>query len=291
MITPTTEPQLCRLPDILLGGAAPPFDRVTVYDHRGHHAASRTMVAFTQNAIAVVIGGSKQLMDGQQVGQLGAGDVVLYAPGNVLSTSMTEDAKDYRSLILFFSDPMLRAFIAKHDIGAVGAASGAAFANLGSLPAIGRLAETMVEEMDAGRPPSPAVAALTLELALLLAVETRGPQVMSLFQRQSIGRAGLRLQKVMETHWHRNLALADLAFLCGMSLSTFKRAFEAHYGQSPGRWLQERRLRHASHLLLAERRRASEVFEMVGYANHSVFSHSFKKHFGVSPRDFQASAD
>ena len=249
------------------------------------------MVAFTQNAIAVVIGGSKQLMDGQQVGQLGAGDVVLYAPGNVLSTSMTEDAKDYRSLILFFSDPMLRAFIAKHDIGAVGAASGAAFANLGSLPAIGRLAETMVEEMDAGRPPSPAVAALTLELALLLAVETRGPQVMSLFQRQSIGRAGLRLQKVMETHWHRNLALADLAFLCGMSLSTFKRAFEAHYGQSPGRWLQERRLRHASHLLLAERRRASEVFEMVGYANHSVFSHSFKKHFGVSPRDFQASAD
>ena len=65
----------------------------------------------------------------------------------------------------------------------------------------------------------------------------------------------MRLQQVMEMHWHRNLALADLAFLCGMSLSTFKRAFEGHYGQSPGRWLQERRLRHASHLLVAERRR------------------------------------
>lgn len=285
------EPVLCRLPDILLGGVTPADDRVTVYDHRGSHAAPRTMVAFTQSAVAVVIDGAKQLMDGQQVEQLGAGDVVLYAPGNVLSTSIAGPDPDYRSLILFFPDTVLRAFTTKHGAIPVTGASNAAFANLGRVSSVNRLAATMLGEIDVGRAPSPAVAAATLELALLLLVEARGPDVLSLFHRQPIGRAGLRLQQVMEMHWHRNLALVDLAFLCGMSLSTFKRAFEVHYGQSPGRWLQERRLRHASHLLVAEGRRASEVYEMVGYANHSVFSQSFKKHFGVSPRDFQAGVD
>lgn len=285
------EPQLCRLPDILFGGVAPADDRVSVYDHRGNHAAPRTMVAFTQNAIAVVIDGAKQLMDGQQVEQLGPGDVVLYAPGNLLSTSTAGSGRDYRSLILFFSDPVLRAVTAKHGAIPARGASNAAFANLGPVPSIGRLAGTMLEEIDGGRPPSPALATLTLELALLLLVEARGADALSLFQRHPLGRAGQRLHQVMETHWHRNLTLADLAFLCGMSLSTFKRAFEAQYGRSPGRWLQARRLKHASHLLVAQRRRASEVYEMVGYASHSVFSQSFKKHFGVSPRDFQSAGN
>lgn len=290
MTLPPNEPLLCRLPDILLGGVAQADHCVTVYDHRGDNRAPRTMVAFSQNALAVVISGAKRIMDGQQVEQLGPGDVVLYAPGNVLSTNMVDAGGDYRSLILFFSDAVLRAFAAKHGVNSVGGTTGAAFANLGPVPSLGRLADTMLREIDGRGALSPAVAALQLEIALLLLVEVRGHDALSLFQYQHVGRTSLRLQQVVETHWHRNLVLADLAFLCGMSLSTFKRAFEAHYGQSPGRWLQQRRLNHASHLLAAERRRASEVYEMVGYANHSVFSQSFKKHFGVSPRDFQAGA-
>jgi AraC-like DNA-binding protein len=285
------EPALCRLPDILAGGVPPADDRVMLHDHCGRGTPARSMVVFTRNALAVVSRGSKQLIDGGQGVQLTAGDVVLYAPGNVLSTSIADAEVGYRSLILFFSDATLRAFMTRHGIASTGASTDAAFRNLGTVAPVGHLVETMLGEIDAGRRPSPGVAALQLELALLMLVEECGPQVLSLFQRRVVSRAARRLQQVMETHWHRNLALSDLAFLCGMSLSTFKRMFDAQYGQSPGRWLQERRLKHAGHLLVVERRRASEVYEMVGYANHSVFSQSFKKHFGLSPREFQASAD
>src|SRR5690606_5605559 len=105
------------------------------------------------------------------------------------------------------------------------------------------------------------------EQLLLMVLETEGPGAFPLCQRGLAAPVGQRLHQVVEAHWQRNLTLGDLAFLCGMSLSTFKRAFRAHYGVAPGRWLQERRLKHAGHLLVAERRRASEVFEMVGYAN------------------------
>jgi transcriptional regulator GlxA family with amidase domain len=58
------------------------------------------------------------------------------------------------------------------------------------------------------------------------------------------------LEDVMERNCLYNLQLHEYARLCHRSLSTFKRDFQTAYAVPPGRWLLEKRLEAAHHLLL-----------------------------------------
>nr|WP_281064986.1 AraC family transcriptional regulator [Asticcacaulis solisilvae] len=93
----------------------------------------------------------------------------------------------------------------------------------------------------------------------------------------------------MDAHWQNGLSQEELAFLCHMSLSTFKRRFQAVYDMSPGQWLHRRRLDYAAHLLKVERRKASDIYFDVGFATLSSFTQSFKSHYGVTPKAYQTS--
>lgn len=53
----------------------------------------------------------------------------------------------------------------------------------------------------------------------------------------------------IESNQLNKLSLKELAFLCNMSISTFKREFEKHYTESPVKWFQNKRLEYARHLL------------------------------------------
>ena len=280
-------PLICRLPDML--PLRHPKADICLFDHRGDATPARSLISFSRFALAVVLEGEKYLLDAPQTEKIETGDMVLYRPGNVHSTAIASQGR-YRSLILFFTDAVVRGFMARHGVAAGHARGDTCFRKLGRIAAARRVVDGVRADLDVGRHPSEAMMALILEQLLLVVLETEGTDAFSLCNRGLATPVGDRLGQVVETHWQRNLGLEELAFLSGMSLSTFKRAFRVHYGMAPGRWLQERRLRHAGHLLVAERRRASEVFELVGYANHSVFSQRFKKHFGMSPRQFQLSA-
>ncbi|TDX00849.1 helix-turn-helix transcriptional regulator [Dinghuibacter silviterrae] len=91
------------------------------------------------------------------------------------------------------------------------------------------------------------------------------------------------LKRVVEHNIHNNLTLEELAFLCHVSQSTFKRKFEQLFGTPPIRWFHERRMAHAARLLGEHGRKASEIYEDLGYRNLSSFVQAFKKEFGVTP--------
>jgi len=84
---------------------------------------------------------------------------------------------------------------------------------------------------------------------------------------------------------HSNLKLEEIAFLCNMSLSTFKRNFTAEYKVSPGKWLQDKKLQRAKDLLESGHLKSSDIYLEVGYNNLSNFSIAFKNKFGVSPTE------
>lgn len=92
----------------------------------------------------------------------------------------------------------------------------------------------------------------------------------------------------METNIVSNVSVEELAFLCNISLSGFKRHFLRIYGTSPSKWILQRRMEIARELLQHYHGKPSEVYHKVGYANHSSFTKSFKQMFGVTPKEFQA---
>jgi AraC-like DNA-binding protein len=72
-----------------------------------------------------------------------------------------------------------------------------------------------------------------------------------------------------------------------MSLSSFKRRFARIYGNSPNRWLLEKRMERAAKMLRQEKRKASEIYYELGYENLSSFIQSFKQVYGTTPKQYQ----
>lgn len=92
-------------------------------------------------------------------------------------------------------------------------------------------------------------------------------------------------KKVINQNIHSNLGLEEIAFLCNMSLSTFKRRFVKEYGCSPGRCFKEKRLLKVKELLSDRNITPSDIYLDFGYNNLSNFSIAFKKRFGINPSE------
>jgi AraC-like DNA-binding protein len=90
-------------------------------------------------------------------------------------------------------------------------------------------------------------------------------------------------QSIVENSVNSNLSLEDVAFLCHMSLSTFKRNFVREYQTSPGQWFRERRMQTANDILKEGKLTSSDIYLKFGYNNLSNFSAAFKNKFGKYP--------
>ena len=91
------------------------------------------------------------------------------------------------------------------------------------------------------------------------------------------------LARVMENNFCFNLSLKEFASLSARSLSAFKRDFQKQYNSTPGKWLMEKRLHHAKHLIVHRGKTVSEAAFECGFEDRSHFSRAFRKQFGESP--------
>jgi AraC-like DNA-binding protein len=85
----------------------------------------------------------------------------------------------------------------------------------------------------------------------------------------------------MDDNFSFNLKLEEFARLSARSLSAFKRDFQYTYQTSPGKWLMEKRLNHAMHLLTNVNKSVSEAAFESGFESLSHFSRAFRHRFGT----------
>lgn len=88
---------------------------------------------------------------------------------------------------------------------------------------------------------------------------------------------------VMDANFTRHLSLNEFAYLCGRSLSAFKREFHQIYGLPPGQWLLRKRLQRAHDLLTQATTSVSDAGYEAGFENIAHFSRAYKKYYGHSP--------
>ncbi|WP_462250692.1 helix-turn-helix domain-containing protein [Ferruginibacter sp.] len=121
------------------------------------------------------------------------------------------------------------------------------------------------------------------ELILTLADNDTNRELLCYFCGLLHAPQSVLLQTVMEDNFCFNLKMEDYAKLSYRSLSAFKRDFEQHYNTSPGKWLMEKRLQHARHLITFVGKSVSDAAFESGFESVSHFSRAFSKQFGTSP--------
>lgn len=83
------------------------------------------------------------------------------------------------------------------------------------------------------------------------------------------------------------LSIEELAKSCCYSLSTFKRRFSEQYNLPPHRWILRCRLSLACLILSTTDESISSVASTCGFINNSHFIATFRRHFGLTPRQYR----
>ena len=104
-------------------------------------------------------------------------------------------------------------------------------------------------------------------------------------------RSSSAVREHIERHFaDPGLSLAALAGVAGWSPSHLIRAFRAATGQSPHRWLPQRRLDEACRLLDLGQHSVTEICWLAGFGSLSHFMTTFRRETGVSPGAFRRRA-
>lgn len=96
-----------------------------------------------------------------------------------------------------------------------------------------------------------------------------------------------QIQDYIEEHLAEAIAIEDMAALVPMSQFHFARAFKAATGETPHKYLIQRRMERAKVLLTVTPLAIAEVAYRVGFSNQSHFTTHFRKATGVTPKDYR----
>lgn len=92
---------------------------------------------------------------------------------------------------------------------------------------------------------------------------------------------------LMQARLAEGVGLDDAAASVGLSPWHFARAFKASVGATPNRWLTERRIDLAKHLLADRRQSLTEVALAVGFGSQSAFGAAFRRVVGLTPGEYR----
>lgn len=272
-----------NIPESYLPAAAP-LPELMFYDFRMTEDVIKSKVQLSMHMFSFLRTGRKVVHIEDAFVDVNPEQSLLIRNGNALWTELPDTGDVYCCKLLFFSESVLQRFLDQHpDAALPGDASMPYFviANDAYLQAYIQTLETMAM-IDAT--PQPELLELKFnEILLYLRNKYGSPFLSFLRSLAASSRSGFR--QIVEKHVHTALKVREIAFLCNMSLSTFKRHFIGIYGAAPGQWYKVRRLETARGLLLNGKHKPSDIYLEFGYNNLSNFSTAFKTMFGQSPRD------
>jgi AraC family transcriptional regulator, arabinose operon regulatory protein len=92
----------------------------------------------------------------------------------------------------------------------------------------------------------------------------------------------------IDEHYAADIVLQDVAAASNLSPSRLSGLFKKETGSSVMAYRNELRLVQAAQLLLHSKLRIADIGNQVGYSEQAFFSRIFRKHLGMSPRQYRA---
>jgi AraC family transcriptional regulator len=92
-----------------------------------------------------------------------------------------------------------------------------------------------------------------------------------------------RITRMIDERMARTVSVGDLAAAIGVSTSFFSRSFHAFSGTTPQRYVTQRRLYRARHLLVTTDMRLADIAAECGFSSQAHMSRVFSDHTGRPP--------
>ena len=255
-----------------------------VYDFKMSANVVKSKVNLGMNMFSFLQIGKKQVHFAGTTVAVNKDQSLLLKKGNWLWTELLDTEAVYYCKLLFFSESILKQFLEKHTSFNEIKEYDQPYFIIANDAYITSYLNSLSTIRDAPAIFMKNLLSLKFEELMMYLLQKYGIA----FERylySLIGDESSPFKKIVESKIHSNLKLEEIAFLCHMSLSTFKRHFTKEYKVSPGKWLQDMRLKKAKETLEQGNLKPSEIYLEFGYNNLSNFSIAYKNKFGYSPRE------
>ena len=207
---------------------------------------------------------------------------LLIKSGNCLWSELMDNDDVYYCKLFFFSESKLRDFLRKHSQFTPKEEETPSYFIIENDAYIHSYLNSLSNVADAPTIFMENLLEVKFEELMLYLLNKYG-QAFETYLQSLISKERSAFKRVVEKNVYSNLKVDEIAFLCQMSLSTFKRNFIKEYKTSPGKWLQDKRLRKAKDLIKEGKLKSSDIYMDFGYNSLSNFSAAFKNKFGKSP--------
>ncbi len=256
---------------------------IQVFDYCSSREISRQQIILNQNTFSFLIEGTKEVVFDSSTLSIDNSSFLIMKSGHCLMTERLSEVRNYRSILLFFTNDMIQRFIHKNQLSSVKAAAYRSVFSFSSDDFIRRFVDSL---LDISRLPSEAQRRLLdvkFDEIMLYLIAIFGVEFLHSFMENSDD-ISQKFRRTIESNQLVKLTVKELAFLCNMSVSTFKREFNSLYSDSPIRWFQNKRLERAHYLINTEKKTSTEIYLEVGYESLSSFIQAYKSKYGTTPK-------
>lgn len=261
---------------------------VIAYDYNAQHESTKQQVDLSMNTFSFLLEGYKEVYSDANSTAISNSEFLLMKAGKCLMTEkLTGINNSYRSVLFFFTNEAVFHFANKYAIALSKSAKRKTVQSISYDHYLRSFAISLAELINLSQSNRSRIIQIKFEELMLYLTDRLGAGFLESLV-VGVNDHDYHFQEVIENNKLNKLTLNELAFLCNMSLSTFKRTFERKFQLSPSKWFQERRLEHAAFLLKNEGRRPSDIFLEIGYESLTNFIQSFKSKYGVTPKQYQS---
>ena len=277
-----------NLPDLFFQSGHDALSELNIINYELNGSSSKNKINMSKHVLSFLMEGQKAVNFSNKSVSIDTKQSLLIRSGNFLMTEHIGDTY-FRCLLFFFSQKNIDGFFLKypHLVSEIKINSKAErepyfrlekdeFINyfINSLEQIFHLQSSTLQN----------ILRLKFEEIMLYLTDKYSEEFLAYVRSLLVDEKSLSFKTIVEKNICTHLNLEEIAFLCNMSLSTFKRQFVQIYQVPPGKWFQRMRLNKAREILNGNKVKPSEIYMDFGYDSLSNFSTAFKNEFGYSPK-------
>ncbi len=268
------------LPSVFIKGQ--PSD-CCIHFYSTQQSSTHNKIILQQNLICFLQAGKKTITHSVSTEAIDQHSLFILPTGRVLMTEKTTKDQPYKSVLLFFSDQFFLDFIQNNGLKLTKkevVATSIKIKKNAYLSHFEQSLDLLEKELS-----DPQLLKIKLTELLLYVYKHHHAQLSPIIKNIQKRNHHLPLITVVNNNLDNHLSIEALAFLCHMSVSTFKRKFLEVFKTSPQKYFIHHRMQSAL-AMLKQNKKPSEIYTALGYETLSAFSNEFKKKFGVSPRAY-----
>lgn len=258
-----------------------------IVNYVNHNQVNNAQVILETNAISLLTDGIKNIIYPNLKVSINSGQFVIMKMGKCLMTEHLSPNNIYSSLLVFFDNELLYKVINSYN-NKISSTQDSQL-ELKVTPKTASINTFISSVRDNKITLTDSLIRIKTEEILHLIIQEFGQDYLNFLLEKSTPLSQIQFKKIIETNINTRVTIPQIAFLCNMSLSTFKRTFQKNYGLTPGVWFNENRLKIAAAKLRDINTRSSEIYLELGFETHTGFIKSFKNKFGTTPKQYQMS--